>query len=96
MFGLFGRAARMAGEDLFGLRLGERMSPADFGPWASYMLSGSNLAAMIQRSARTIGYHQPGATFALERRGDFVVWRHQSSHRAGSGRNQHTDHVVAR
>jgi AraC-like DNA-binding protein len=95
MFGLFDRAARMAGEDLFGLRLGERMTPADFGLWARYVVSGPNLAAMIQRAARTVGYHQPGATFALERRGELAVWRYQASYRRASGHIQHTDHVIA-
>lgn len=95
MFGLFERAARMGGEDLFGLRVGERMEPKDFGLWARYTVSGRNLAVMIQRAARSIEYHHPGASFRMESRGDLVIVILQSSRTAGRGRLHYMDHLIA-
>jgi AraC-like DNA-binding protein len=80
---------------LFGLRLGQRMTPTDFGLWARYVVSAPDLAAMIRRAERTVGYHQPGASLTLESRGEFVVLRYRASFQGGRGRTHHTDHVLS-
>lgn len=94
MFGLFDAAAREAGDEMFGLRLGESMQPGDFGAWAQYASSGRTLDEMVRRAARTVHYHQPGSTLALEERGDRVAWSNRAAAWQRRGHIQHSDHII--
>jgi AraC-like DNA-binding protein len=94
MCGLFDRAARAAGDELFGLHLGQRMTLEDFGPWARYAAKADQLPARIARMNRTLPYHQPGAMTWLSIRGDVAIWRYRPSVRAAVHYRHHADHVI--
>jgi AraC-like DNA-binding protein len=94
MFTLFGEGTRLTGDDLFGLRLGEAMHPAEFGPWVRYALAGHTLRQMIQRCIRTVRYHQPGSQFSLVRTEGGIAWRHHASVLDPAGRPAHADHLL--
>jgi AraC-like DNA-binding protein len=94
MCGLFDRAARIAGDELFGLHLGQRMTFDDFGPWARYAAKADELLARIARMNRTLPYHQPGAEAWLSIQGDAAIWRYRPSVRAATHYRHHADHVI--
>jgi AraC-like DNA-binding protein len=94
MCSLFDRAAREVGDDLFGLRLGERMQPEDFGPAVRFALRAATLSAMIPRSNRALQRHTPGASSAVEVRGGAAVWKFRPSTEPCRLNRHHADHVT--
>ncbi len=73
----------------------ESMQPGDFGAWAQYAVAGRNLDEMTRRAARTVHFHQPGATLAVEDRCDPVAWSSKAAVRQRRGHIQHSDHILA-
>ena len=94
MYAVFGESARAAGDDLFGLHIGEAMKPGDFGIWVVYALSARTARGFIARSARTLHFHQPGATLSLAEKDGDAVFLYRSPERGGEGHAVHADHVL--
>jgi AraC-like DNA-binding protein len=94
MYAVFGESARAAGDELFGLRVGEAMHPADFGIWVRYALAARTAREMIRRTAGTVDYHQPGATLSLTETDGVAIFRYHAAERRGEGRAVHADHVL--
>ena len=92
---LFEQAARLAGDPLFGLRVGSGMQPTDYGLWVRYALQAPTLRGAIERLARTTVLHQVGGRVVLvERPNKMAVWRYQQVCRIGMLGEQHNDHVM--
>jgi AraC-like DNA-binding protein len=87
-------AAREAGDEFFGLSLGEAMHPADFGPWIRYVLRGATLRDAIRRMNRAICYHQPGASFQLRIENEYATLSYSAPQYGGAGSRHHADHIV--
>lgn len=94
MYGLLDRAAEMAGDELFGFRLGQAMQPSDFGPWIRYVLGGRTLHEMLHRVARSLKYHQPGGRIDLVRTNGHLIFRYVTPYEGVRGRNIHADHII--
>jgi AraC-like DNA-binding protein len=94
MFTLFGEAARLTGDDLFGLRLGGAMHPVEFGAWVRYALAGRTLRQTIERCMRSVYFHQPGARFSLDKVDDGIAWRFHGAAADTTGRSAHADHLL--
>jgi AraC-like DNA-binding protein len=74
LMGLMERSARETSDELFGLHLGELMRPEDFGVWARYALSASDLRGMIERAVRTLDYFESVSEFRLDISAELARW----------------------
>lgn len=93
MAGLFSRGARLLGDRLFGLEVGERMSHQTYGMWAEYASQGTDLAEGLRRSIITSGAHLSGARLELVPHGDRWIWRFVMPH-CDVDRTHHADHLL--
>ena len=94
VLGLHGRAARVAGDELFGLRIGQGMHPEDFGRFARYAVQAPDLKGMLSRFQRALRYHQNSATFHTSHEGDFVRWSYRLIEPWTVGRRHHANHAI--
>jgi AraC-like DNA-binding protein len=94
MCSLFDRAAREIGDDLFGLRLGERMRPEDYGPPVEYLLEAETLSTMLARCDRAMQRHMPGSSFHLDVRGGIVVCQIRPPTEFSRLSRHHADHGI--
>ena len=60
---LFSRSARAVGDPLFGLEIGNRMAPAEFGFWARYSAQGSTLGIALARLQ--VEHAEPGTELEI-------------------------------
>lgn len=93
MVSLMERAARSLGDDHFGIRLGLQMAPTDFGLWVRYVIGAPTVGAMIRRSARTLPYHNSGASFDLTVAPPYAKWR-TTICGLDAGYRHFSDHVI--
>lgn len=92
---LFDRAARLSGDPVLGLRIGQGMSPADYGLWIRYALQAPTLRRAIGRIVRALVLHQIGGRFLLSPRpAGLVAWRYLQDALPGPAARQHDDHVL--
>ena len=91
---LFAEATEVAGDPLFGLRVGLDMEPEDYGLWMRYGLEAPTLRAAIARLTRTMALHQSGPSVDLTSAGDVVMWRYIPPPFPGLDAAQHADHIV--
>jgi len=95
MVDLFDRAARLSGDARFGLEVGERMVPADYGLWARYAVQAPKLGGALDRFRRCMILHQVGGALDVSPRPPgHVVWEYRNCLRRGSGAVQHNDHIL--
>lgn len=94
LLSLFERSAAAAGDDLFGLHVGQAMQPEDFGLWARYAMAAANLKGMIARLVRAVAYHQSGGAFGLEVSDEVARWSYRVTEPVVSGRRHHADHAL--
>ena len=94
VLGLHENAARAAGDELFGLRIGQKMQPEDFGTFARYALQAPDLATMLTRFERGLRYHQTGATFQSAQQGGLVHWSYRLNEPCRIGRRHHANHII--
>jgi AraC-like DNA-binding protein len=94
MVEVFERSARLLGDPQFGLRVGERMDPRDFGPWTSYVLAAPTLDQALRRCDRLVRFHTSGVRAPLEREGDLAVWTLATSRLLPSHRRHYIDHII--
>lgn len=91
---LFAEATDVAGDPLFGLRVGLGMEPEDYGLWMRYGLGAPTLRTAIARLSCTMALHQSGPAITLGDTGDIFVWRYVPPPFPGLNTAQHADHVV--
>ena len=94
VLGLHENAARAAGDASFGLKLGQRMHPEDFGWFARYAVQAPDLAGMLSRYQRGMHYHQNGSAVECSRQGDLVRFSYRLTEPWSVGRRNHADHCV--
>jgi AraC-like DNA-binding protein len=88
---LIERGSHEAGERIFGARVGETMSPVNYGLWAEYGRSGRNLAVGLRRVIATIACHQIGSRMSLRWTNAHVVWEFHPQTAVGM---QYADHII--
>lgn len=86
-------ASHEAGDRIFGLRVGEAMSPTNYGLWVEYGRSAKCLADGLRRVISTIHVHQTGSRMSLRQAGPHVVWEFYPQTTEPVGR-QYADHVI--
>lgn len=94
MVDLFESAARLAGDPFLGLRVGQLMRPADYGPYLQHAAAADTLAGGIRRAIRGLRYYQAAGSLGLQLCGDearFTYRQHVASPQSG---RQHADHVL--
>ncbi|MDQ0317430.1 AraC family transcriptional regulator [Amorphus orientalis] len=91
---LFAEATDVAGDPLFGLRVGFAMEPEDYGLWMRYGLGALTLRTAIARLSCTMALHQSGPAITLGGTGDIFVWRYVPPPFPGLDAAHHADHVV--
>jgi AraC-like DNA-binding protein len=92
--GLMERSARETSDELFGLHLGELMRPEDFGVWARYALSASDLRGMIERATRTLGYFESVSEFGLDISAELARWHYTIYEPLGYGHRHVADRAL--
>lgn len=94
MVDLFSEAARETGRRDFGLQVGLRMRPSDYGLWMEYSLAAPTLRAAIARLAWAIPLHQTGSQVDLSIRECGAVWSYVMPRMGSKDMRSHSDHVV--
>lgn len=95
MAALFDGAARRAGDAGFGLDVGARMPPGDYGLWVRYAMQAPTLADAIMRIGQTLHLHQSGTLMRIApRAGGRIAWEYRHAGAAVPAFAQHVDHVV--
>lgn len=92
---LYHFGSQILDDPLFGLHVGQRMPPEQFGKWAVYGLQAPTLEDMMKRLEAALNVHTHGVSFRMTRRGNgLVAWEY--SHSGVSERRfiQHSDHIV--
>ncbi|WP_428929782.1 AraC family transcriptional regulator ligand-binding domain-containing protein [Marinibacterium sp. SX1] len=93
MVGLFDRAARLTGDGLIGLRVGQQM-PGGFGPWTRLVRAAPTLRHSLNRIRRGLAYHQSGGRLALDRAGPMARLSYHVPVAAPERRAQHVEHTL--
>lgn len=91
---VFEDAARLLGDDTFGLTVGRHMSPIDFGPVSRYAASAPTVGQAIERLERTMPYHSNAFVFDLQPRDDVLCWRFWVAADLREGRHHHAVHIL--
>ena len=91
---IFEDAARLLGDDTFGITVGQHMSPIDFGPVSRYAASAPTVGQAVERLERTMPYHSNAFVFELQPRGDTLCWRVWVNADLREGRHHHAVHIV--
>lgn len=94
LMGLMERSARETGNELFGLQLGESMRPEDFGGWARYALSASDLRTAIERAIRTLSFYESVSEYGLDISGGLARWSYKIYEPMSFGRMHNIDHIM--
>ena len=93
MMRVFESAARSVGDRAFGLNVGAEMGHAGFGLWMQYSASAATLGQGLHRTVATARFHQSGGHLALDRQGDFTIWRYYPP-ALDAPHIQHSDHIL--
>jgi AraC-like DNA-binding protein len=91
---IFERAARLAGDDLFGARVGLGMAPEDFGPFIDYALAGETVGAMISRQTAVSSIQSNALHWELGVAGGEAIWSLKYPADAGLPLIQHAMHFL--
>lgn len=94
LMGSMERSAQETGNEFFKLYLGESMRPEDFGLWARYGLSASDLRTMIERGIRTLPFHESVSEFGLDISGGLARWSYKIFEPISFGRRHNVDHAL--
>jgi AraC-like DNA-binding protein len=94
LMGLMERCAQETADELFGIHLGELMRPEDFGVWARYALSASNLRGMIERSIRALRYFESVSEFGLDISAGLARWSYTIYEPLAFGRRHVADRAL--
>ncbi|MFC3614620.1 AraC family transcriptional regulator ligand-binding domain-containing protein [Lutimaribacter marinistellae] len=78
MMRVFEAAARVVGDEAFGVRLGRRTTAADYGPWAGYAYCAPTLGQALKRVCSTLWAHESGTRMYLADHAEHVVWCYAS------------------
>lgn len=91
---VFERAARMTGDDLFGLRVGGAMAPDDFGSLVTFGLSAATLKRCIARCGTLAQLQSNAVSLVLGGRGETAVWTLDYRRGAAGSCQQHALHIL--
>jgi AraC-like DNA-binding protein len=92
---LFRYGAQAVDDPLFGLRVGQRMAPEQFGKWAMHGLRAPTLMEMVMRLERALPIHTRGASFRLSPRDNGqVAWEYIHADVSTRRFIHHGDHTI--
>ncbi len=93
MIALFESAGVASGERNFGLRVGQRMQPHEYGVWAAYSASAPTLHVALERFIRGLKLFQPHARSLLQFKDGCVEWSYRRPGLRVHGMH-HADHIL--
>lgn len=93
MMGLFENAAHETGNRIFGLSVGQSMSPDNYGLWLVYCATAPTLGEALRRTDITAHFQQSGSRLVVERKNGCSVWRYIVPGRFENS-IQHADHIL--
>jgi len=88
-------AARVTGDDGFGLHLGEHFHPKDLGPVAYVVLNSPTVGVALENVARYLRVHNEAASVSVVRGPRWTYLRHQLSDLPVDRRRQHEELSLA-
>jgi AraC-like DNA-binding protein len=91
---LIDTAARIAGEENFGLLMAPQMDVANYGTYGQYIYAAETLGAAIGRAIEALAYHSSGDMMALDINGDEARFRYGFA-MAGTPGYHHVANVAA-
>jgi AraC-like DNA-binding protein len=91
---LIDTAARVAGEENFGLLMAPQMDAANYGIYGQYIYTAETLGAAIGRAIEALAYHSSGDGMALDINGDEARFRYGFA-MAGTPGYHHVANVAA-
>jgi len=94
MMGLFEDAARLIGDETFGLRVGDTMVPQDYGPWVTYAMAAPVLREALDRLQRSLRLHQSHSALALRVEGRHARLSYRPGAAASAPVRHHFDHAL--
>lgn len=95
MAAIFDHAARRVGDGCFGLEVGARMAPGEYGLWTRYAMQAPTLGDALMRVAQTLQLHQSGTAMRIApREAGRVAWEYRYAGVGAARYGQHADHVV--
>lgn len=94
MNAVFERAAKLAGDELFGARVGAAMTPEDFGAFIDYCLAADTVGEMISRQTAASSMQSNAPRWDLSLRGGEAWWRLTYPADAGQPLVQHALHFL--
>ena len=94
MNAIFERAARLAGDDLLGARVGAGMAPEDFGPFIDFILAAETVGGMIQRQTVLATVQSNAPFWRLTVHDGRAWWRLSYPSDAGQPLVQHALHFL--
>lgn len=87
-------AARVTGDDCFGLHFGERYHPKDIGPLVYVMLNSPTMAVAFENVARYLHIFNEAATVSFTRSQPYALLRHRLSGVPMHASRQHEEYVL--
>ena len=87
-------AARVTGDDCFGLHFGERYHPKDIGPLVYVMLNSPTMAVAFENVARYLRVFNEAATVSFTRRESYALLRHRLTGVPMHGCRQHEEYAL--
>ena len=93
MMRIFEAAARLTGDEEFGVRLGKNTGPADFGAWAAHAYCAPTLGEALKRVCSTLWAHESGTLMYLEEHPQHVVWCYKTNLAKQETVRHSTDHL---
>lgn len=94
MMSLFHEAEKVAGDEIFGLRVGREMKPGAYGLWTLYSGQGKTARDALSRLSQTIGVHQSGGQMRLRKNGKLFEWSYIVPSRFKANIRAHSEHVI--
>jgi AraC-like DNA-binding protein len=92
---LFRFGSQAVEDPFFGLHVGQRMAPEQFGKWAEYGLLAPTVGAMIRRLEATLQIHTRGVSLRLSPRDNGrVAWEYAHSEVSAKRFIHHCDHII--
>ncbi len=95
MIAMFDIAAKVTGDPLLGLRVGEAMQPSDFGMWTRYAMAAPTLRRAVTRMVRSSAYYQGRNSIVAWCHGDTSVFAYSAGRQTDFDQRHHADHIIA-
>ncbi|PHO04885.1 hypothetical protein CSC82_05005 [Rhodobacteraceae bacterium 4F10] len=94
MISLFTHASVELGDRLFGLRVGQSMTPGSYGLWTNYATEAPTLYEAIYRLHKTRGVHQNMGAMRVHTQNQHAIWTYEHPMMREADGRVHADHIL--